>query len=411
MISSRILEFFYFDAGGGHRSAATALKQIIAEHYPNWRVEMVNLQDLLRSIDPVFRFTNIKSENIYNGLVKHGLTYKSESFLRGLQKGIKMYAPKMEDVLERHWQNKRPDLVVSLIPNFNGVMFRALRRVHQDVPYVTVMTDMADCPPRFWLEKQEQYVICGSKTAVHQAQAIGFRPDQIFQVSGMILKPGFYRPTEIDRRAERERLGLDPDLPTALIMFGGNGCKKSFKIVKRIEQSRFGMQSIVMCGNNKKLQRKLEKRNEKLQKKPEGRKSCHPVGFVENVPDFMGLADVAFGKPGPAFITESVHCGVPVIIELNKFTMPQEAPNAEFVEQHKVGLVIKSFGKHTKKALGKLLNDNTLKQLQRNTRRVRNQAVFEIPPLFKKIMDESGMFTFAAIPVSTSHVTNRESQE
>ena len=49
----RFLEFFYFDAGGGHRSAAAALKGVVAERFPDWRVEMVNLQELLAPIDPV----------------------------------------------------------------------------------------------------------------------------------------------------------------------------------------------------------------------------------------------------------------------------------------------------------------------------------------------------------------------
>jgi len=32
---SRWLEFFYFDAGGGHRSAAMALREVITERYPD----------------------------------------------------------------------------------------------------------------------------------------------------------------------------------------------------------------------------------------------------------------------------------------------------------------------------------------------------------------------------------------
>jgi hypothetical protein len=89
----RCLEFFYFDAGGGHRSAATALRHVIAERFPHWRVEMVNLQDLLKSVDPVSRLTKIPSQNVYNALLKQGWTYGSVAMLRGLQEGINLYAP------------------------------------------------------------------------------------------------------------------------------------------------------------------------------------------------------------------------------------------------------------------------------------------------------------------------------
>ncbi|WP_204307325.1 hypothetical protein, partial [Enterobacter hormaechei] len=76
-----------------------------------------------------------------------------------LQAFIRHYADELEEILRQHWRRPdqpRPDLVVSVIPNFNGVMFRALRDVHPGIPYVTVMTDMVDCPPNFWMEDQDQ---------------------------------------------------------------------------------------------------------------------------------------------------------------------------------------------------------------------------------------------------------------
>ena len=39
----------------------------------------------------------------------------------------------------------------------------------------------------------------------------------------MILSPRFYEPIEIDRAAERRKLGLDPERKTGLVMFGGQG--------------------------------------------------------------------------------------------------------------------------------------------------------------------------------------------
>jgi hypothetical protein len=93
-------------------------------------VEMVNLQDPLKPVDPVFRLTKIPTQNVYNGLIKQGWTYGSVAMLRGLQKGIKWFAPQMEDILQQRLRRTRPDIVVSLIPNFNGVMFQALRRIH-----------------------------------------------------------------------------------------------------------------------------------------------------------------------------------------------------------------------------------------------------------------------------------------
>src|SRR5262249_37520954 len=160
--------------------------------------------------------------------------------------------------------------------------------------------------PHFWQEKQDQYIICGSNKAVKQAHAMGYQQEKIFQVSGMILKPGFYLNDERDRRLEREKLGLDPDLPTALIMFGGNGSKVSIKTVKGIKKAGCKLQSIVLFGNNEEVREELQKR-----------KSCYAVGFTDNVPYYMRLADFFIGKPGPGSISEALHIGLPVIVEGN----------------------------------------------------------------------------------------------
>jgi 1,2-diacylglycerol 3-beta-galactosyltransferase len=393
------LEFFYFDAGGGHRSAALALREVMAERFPGWRIELVNLQELLSPIDPVALLTEkmkskkkvssgkkFQSEDIYNGMLKRGWTYGFFMLLRGLQNRIRALTPEMEDLVHQHWQEECPDLVVSLIPNFNRVMFRALRRDHPHVPYVTIMTDIADYPPHFWQERQDQFIVCGSKKALRQARTIGYRPERIFEVSGMILRPDFYRTKAMDRRAARIKLGLDPDLPTALIMFGGHGSKISMKIVKHMEQADTKMQSIVMCGHHEKLRVKLSKHT-----------SCHAVGFVDDVPHYMRLADFFIGKPGPGSISEALHMGLPVILERNQATMPQERYNTKWVERHKLGVVVRRFTqKETLRAIGFLLKDDTLEQFRENARYLNNRAVFEIAEILEKIFASASPFTLSA---------------
>jgi hypothetical protein len=48
----------------------------------------------------------------------------------------------------------------------------------------------------------------------------------------MILKPSFYRKPVIDRDAERVKLGLRADLPTGIVMFGGQGSASMIEIAK-----------------------------------------------------------------------------------------------------------------------------------------------------------------------------------
>ena len=133
-------------------------------------------------------------------------------------------------VAHRILETGRARLVVSLIPNFN----RALRESLPATPLVTILTDLADYPPHFWIERQNQYLICGTEKAVEQARALGHPEEHIFATSGMILRPSFYEPVTADRAAERRRLGLDPDLPTGLVLFGGQGSSVMPEIARRV---------------------------------------------------------------------------------------------------------------------------------------------------------------------------------
>jgi hypothetical protein len=218
-MTKRSVELVFFDAGGGHRAAVLALKSVLASLQPSWDVEIIDLQDILKSADPLYILTGVPSQNFYNAALRMGLTYGSRGFLRILQAVIKLCAPRMEEILRERWRadNDKPlDIVVSLIPNFNGVMFRALRAARPQVPFVTLMTDMADQPPHFWQEKQDQHVICGTAFAVTQARSTGwYRPERIYQVSGMILRPSFYEVPQ-KPRLTRKGLGLEEDKPTAL---------------------------------------------------------------------------------------------------------------------------------------------------------------------------------------------------
>ncbi len=373
----RRLEFFFFDAGGGHRSAAVALREVIAERYPGWTIELVNLQEILGPVDMFQKVTGLQSQDFYNAILKRGWTFGSLAMLRTLQRGIRHYSPSFEDVLEKHWRGSKPDIVVSLIPNFNLILFRALRRVHADLPYVGVMTDLADFPPHFWLEKQDQYMICGTDRAVEQARAAGYRSERIFQSSGMILKPIFYRAPAQDRCAARAALGLDPNMPTALIMFGGYGSRTAEKIVRRLGREDILLQTIVICGHNEKLREALS-----------GRPGCHAVGFTDRVPDYMRMADFFIGKPGPGSISEALHMGLPVILERNNLTMPQERYNTDWVEAREVGVVIREF-RRIADAVRFLLADGRLERFRANARRLDNRAVYEIPAMLERIMDEA----------------------
>ena len=67
-----VIDFIFFDAGGGHRSAATALKAVIEQQNRPWTVRLINLQEVLDALDIFRKYTGIRMEDIYNQMLAKG---------------------------------------------------------------------------------------------------------------------------------------------------------------------------------------------------------------------------------------------------------------------------------------------------------------------------------------------------
>ncbi len=363
-------DFLYFDAGGGHRSAAIALKTVIERQRRPWNVRLVNLQEVLDPLDVFRKVTGIRLENLYNKMLAKGWTLGSAQLLRAMQAVIRVNHRPVVAHLAAHWKETRPDFVVSLVPNFNRALFESLKAALPHVPYVTLLTDFADYPPHFWIERQPQDLICGTQRAVEQAQALGHADDRIFRASGMILRPHFYDPVKVDRAAERRKLGLDPERPTGLVLFGGQGSRVMREIAERLA----GTQLILICGRNAELAAKL--------------RALPAAGprfveeFTAEIPYYMHLADFFIGKPGPGSISEAVAMGLPVIVERNAWTLPQERYNAEWVREHEAGLVVPNFRGIAGAVKDLLMN---LARYRQAVAKIENRAVFEIPDILETI--------------------------
>lgn len=130
------IDLIFFDAGGGHRASATALKALADQQQRGWQIRMVNLRDILEPIDVFHRLTGVRVEDLYNRMLKYGLTIGTGPMLRATQFLIRRMHPRNVALLCRYWQERRAGLVVSLIPNFNRAIFEgpAPRRPRTESP-------------------------------------------------------------------------------------------------------------------------------------------------------------------------------------------------------------------------------------------------------------------------------------
>ena len=374
------IQILFHDAGGGHRNAAVALQTVISQQNRPWQVELIQFQDLADHLDVLRKLTGIRIQEQYNILLRNGWTLGATQLLWVLQTTIRLFHGPMVKLLEGYFRQHPADLLISVIPHFNREIGEAWGSCYQGRPFVTIITDLADFPPHFWVEPmKEQYVICGTERAVAQAREMRKDPSHVFATSGMILRPDFYQADDIDPVALRRELNLRPDLPTGMLLFGGFGSKTMYEIVERIEAAGLPLQLIVICGRNEKLAEKFRARAWKM--------PLHIVGFTREVHRLMRAADFLIGKPGPGSVAEAMVRRLPVILECNAWTLPQERYNTEWVKEKKVGIVLNDFAEIVR-GVKQLLEPGTLAEFRANTYALNNRAVFEIPEIFAKLLGE-----------------------
>ena len=381
----RKLTIVFHHAGGGHRSTADALKATLAVQDRPWEVSLLNMQEVLAPLDVLHSITGLHIEDTYNLILRKGWTRFTPQLLLILQGAIRIAHPWVVKALRTYWSQHPTDLVLSVIPHFNRALGESLRSP-APIPFVTLLTDLADYPPRFWIEPESEYIIVATERAKQQALQMGHPSNRIFETSGMVLKPRFYQKTAVDRASERKRLGLEPDCPTGIVLFGGHGSQVMVDIAKRLDETNSGVQLIMLCGHNQQLAAELKALKTK--------KPIAVQGFTENVQSFMALADFFIGKPGPGSISEALQFHLPVIVECNAKTLPQERYNAQWVTENGFGTVVTSF-REIAPAVQRLLQDSTFNELRRNVGTYSNRALFEVP----LILEKCAQGTTNAVPV------------
>ena len=370
----RKLTIVFHHAGGGHRSTADALKSTLAVQDRPWEVSFLNIQELLAPLDVLHKVTGLHIEDTYNLILRRGWTRFTPQLLKVLLGAIRVSHPWLVKALRAYWAQHPADLALSVIPHFNRALAESLQGPKK-TPFVTLLTDLADYPPHFWIERESEYIIVATERAKLQALAMGHSSDSVFETSGMVLKPRFYKKTDVDRVAERKRLGLEPDCPTGIVLFGGHGSQVMLDIVKGLDESNSGVQLILLCGHNQELATRLR-----------GLRRRKPIvvqGFTENVEFYMALADFFIGKPGPGSISEALQFHLPVIVECNAKTLPQERYNAQWVTENSFGIVVNNF-REIAPAVHGLLHSSTFNQLRLNASTYSNRALFEVPAILEE---------------------------
>ncbi len=122
------IDLIYFNAGGGHRAAAEALREVMDSRrlaLARAPAQPVRAARPAGPVPPPHRHARPRTTTTaaWHAAGRFGLAQE----LKLLQAAIRLAHPQLVQRLQQHWRQAAPDLAVSLVPNFNLALAHSLQ--------------------------------------------------------------------------------------------------------------------------------------------------------------------------------------------------------------------------------------------------------------------------------------------
>lgn len=292
----------YSDTGGGHRTAADSIKQ--AFHQLGDRQHRVEVVNAIGYLPAPFNH----SEHTYRAAIHHARWLHHASYLamNGVRR-MQLLSALLRALDGRRlpmlFQEHPADVYVSCQPHFNPFVPPMMRSLAPYARYAHVVTDLSRLH-RFHVTREAHLVTTPTEEARQELIAHGMCAERIV-TTGQPVMPDLEARVRVGRQ-RRAEWGLREDMPVVLILGGGEGMGVIGRIAIAIAESRLPVQQVVICGRNQTLREGLQRALP--------RHSSRVLGFVDDVPEWMGAADVLITKAGSTTLAEGFIAGLPIIL-------------------------------------------------------------------------------------------------
>jgi processive 1,2-diacylglycerol beta-glucosyltransferase len=180
---------------------------------------------------------------------------------------------------------------------------------------------------RYWAhEKVDLYIAPNSETKGTLVSQ-GVPPVRV-EADGIPVGDRFTAP--VDKAAVVAKHGLRPELPKVLVMGGSLGLGPMKSVIRKLDKLPQPFDIVAVTGKNEELKDRLSRKGRKL------RHHTTIFGFVENVNELMGIAEMVVTKPGGITTAEALIKQLPMII-INPIP-GQEAKNTEYLLSQNVAV-------------------------------------------------------------------------
>jgi len=312
--------------GNGHLRAAEAVIEGIRVKEPSAKIIHLDFGDFLSK-----RF-NAMIKSVYSEIIKHVPKLWGEIYYKTAKVQPKSMSQHFMNQLGRadflkYIREFEPDFIVCTYPTVSSILAQLRLEQILHIPVITVITDYT--VHSHWVHPGVDRYVVACAEVKESLESWGI-VEECIHVTGIPVSPKFEE--KMDRAYLINKLGLEPNLPTFLVMGGSYGVLKSAKrICKKLIDSQVPVQAIIVCGKNKKLYLSLE------EVIAQGRNHMIRYEFVDNVEELMSVSDLIITKAGGLTVSEALTKHLPLVIY--KPIPGQEEENAHFVQRIGAGCV------------------------------------------------------------------------
>jgi processive 1,2-diacylglycerol beta-glucosyltransferase len=354
-------------AGAGHLRAAEALEVAFNERHPDVEIENI---DAMQYVTKPFKKMYADS---YLGAVNHmpilyGYIYeKTDKENEDAAAKILSYFQNLNARrLIDHVEKRKPAHVICVHYLPAEILAKRKRKGKFDGDISVVVTDYG--VHQFWIIEGISNYFVGCDTVAWTMKRKGI-DERIIHTMGIPIHPIFLK--KLDKKSLRQRLGLDENARTVMILSGGFGVGGMLDIVKSLLSLDENIQVITVAGRNEKLKKEIDDLRTPVNVK------VVSFGFVRNIDELMAASDIAISKPGGLSSSECLAKGLPMIII---FPIPgQEQKNSDYLLENQAALKADTLYELEFK-LGKVLRDpKQLASMRENASRIaRPEAAYDI---------------------------------
>lgn len=340
--------------GDGHQQAANAIHRAAQLYGQNVETVVMDFMEWVHPfIHPISRYVYIQGVKKFPSL--YGYMYQKTRYshpstlLKALhQVGLRKMLGLLKEI--------QPTSVVSTFPLAAAAMSLLKSKGLTDLHTVTVITDHTD--HSYWIHPYTDLYIVGSERVAIALNRLGI-PYSHISTTGIPIRPEFMG--SHDRQALKKKHGLNPYLPTVLVMGGGCGMigdgRSSLEMIETLPSE---IQLIIVCGRNQKLLKQLTE---------QFRFSKHHVriiGYVDHIHEFMAASDLLITKPGGLTTSEAIASELPMLFY--KPLPGQEEDNAKYLLRIGVALRAKNESDLVEKMTKILCNPELLQKMKAKTK-------------------------------------------